>query len=104
MGDNKSEARFHLRHPQMRWAIVGLAFLVEVAASWWLPMVGADDRVADPQAAAELAVRKRILANWQAAKIASSLSTWPGNRGRMIDRPGYRLPVLTWCASAVGGR
>ncbi len=34
--------------------------------------------------------------SWRIGKpvrIASSLSTWPGNRGRMIDRPSYRSPV-----------
>jgi hypothetical protein len=62
-----------------------LIFLVEVAASCWLPMARADDRGADPQAAGELAVRKRILANWQARqdRIKSFYVAWkhgPGDR------------------------
>ena len=84
-------ARFHPLRRQLqlrRAAVVGLLFLVEVAASWWLPMVGADDRGIDPQAAGELAVRKRILANWQARqdRIKSFYVAWkPGPN----DRPPW---------------
>ena len=69
-----------------RAVVVGLAFLVEVAALCWLPMVGADDRGGDPQAAAELAVRKRILANWQARqdRIKSFYVAW---KAEPLDRP-----------------
>ena len=86
-----SGARFHpLRgHLQLRRAaIIGLILMVEVAASSWLPMAGADDRGADPQAAAELVVRKRILANWRARqdRIKSFYVAWkPGPN----DRPPW---------------
>jgi hypothetical protein len=64
-----------------RAAFAGLALLVAVAAACSLPIAGADDRKADPQAAAELAVRKRILANWRARqdRIKSFYVAWkPG--------------------------
>jgi hypothetical protein len=76
-----SGARFQPlhRHSLMRRAaVVGLAFILGVVGSCWLPMFGADDRGADPQAAAELAVRKRILANWQARqdRVKSFYVAW----------------------------
>src|ERR1700722_13003919 len=108
MGKTMSGGRFRplLGRLQLRRAaVVGLAFLVEVAASCWLPMVGADDRAADPQAVAELAVRKRILANWQARqeRIKSFYVAWKpgpddrhGKGERSPDPPGvYQL----WMAS-----
>jgi hypothetical protein len=96
---------FRLRHLHLRRAaVVGLAFVVELSASCWLPMVRADDRAADPQATAELAVRKRILANWQARqdRIKSFYVAWkPGpNDGTIKWRSGgfvgmHRLWVVS---------
>ena len=87
-----------------RAAIVGLVFLVEVAASCWLPMVGADDRGVDPQAAAELAVRKRILANWQARqdRIKSFYVAWkpgPNDRPPWLSIAGLPGIHQLWVAS-----
>jgi hypothetical protein len=87
-----------------RAAIVGFAFMVEVAASCWLPMVGADDRGVDPQAAAELAVRKRILANWQARQehIKSFYLAWktgPDDQFPKWARAGLAGVRQLWVAS-----
>jgi hypothetical protein len=86
-----------------RAVVVGLAFLVEVAALCWLPMVGADDRGGDPQAAAELAVRKRILANWQARqdRIKSFYVAWkpgPNDRPPKWSKAGLAGAHRLWVA------
>src|ERR1700722_4200235 len=101
-----SGARFSLllRRLQLRRAaIVGLIFMVELAASSWLPMVGADDRGADPQAATELAARKRILANWQARqdRIKSFYVAWkpgPNERKPKLERAGLAGVHRLWVA------
>ena len=90
-GTRMAGARFHPRLGQLRScgiAVVGSAFVVVVAASCWLPMARADDRGADPQAAAELAVRKRILANWQARqdRIKSFYVAWKHGPGERTPR------------------
>jgi hypothetical protein len=102
-----TRVRFHplLGRLQLcRAAIVGLAFLVEVAAWCWLPMVGADDRGVDPQAAAELAVRKRILANWQARqdRIKSFYVAWkpgPNDRTPKWEKAGLLGVHQQWMAA-----
>ena len=106
-GTRMSGARSHPVRGHLglrRVAIVSLGFLVGAAASCWLPMAGGDDRGADPQAAAELVVRKRILANWRARQdcIKSFYVAWkPGPNDRM---PKWARAGLAGCASAVGGQ
>jgi hypothetical protein len=101
-----SGARFRLRfrHLQTRRAVVGLAFVVVMAASCWLPMAGGDDRAADPQAATELAARKRILANWQARqdRIKSFYVAWkpgPNDRPSWLSIAGLAGIHQLWVAS-----
>ena len=67
-------------------------------------MAGGDDRGADPQAAAELVVRKRILANWRARqdRIKSFYVAWkPGPNDRMPKwaRAGLAGVHRLWVAS-----
>jgi hypothetical protein len=87
-----------------RAAVFCLAFMVELAASCWLPTARADDRALDPQAAAELATRKRILANWQARqdRIKSFYVAWkpgPNERPAWLSIDGLAGVHQLWMAS-----
>ena len=105
-GTTMSGARFPLRLIELqrrRAVLVGLAFAVELAAACWLPMVRADDRAADRQAA-ELAARKRILANWQARqdRITSFYVAWKtGPDDQLSKAARASLPGIhqVWVAS-----